>query len=57
MNGFRFERHPNGVVFSDVKTPDFDTCITFVKTLAQASFDFQNSPLGMWLLAKMGNPC
>jgi len=34
MNGFRFERHPNGVVFSDVKTPNLDTCITFVKTLA-----------------------
>lgn len=49
MNGFRFERHPNGVVFSDVKIPNFGSCITFVKTLAPRFIRF--SKLTSWDVA------
>lgn len=34
MNGYRFDKHPNSTVFSEVKIPDFNSCIAFVKKLS-----------------------
>ena len=49
MNGYRFDKHPNGTVFSEVKIPDFNSCIAFVKNLAPRFIRF--SKLTSWDIA------
>lgn len=49
MNGHRFDTHPNDTVFSEVKIPDFDACIAFVKKLAPRFIRF--SKLTSWDIA------
>jgi|SRR5690625_331091 len=49
MNGYRFDKHPNGTVFSEVKIPDFNSCIAFVKNIAPRFIRF--SKLTSWDIA------
>lgn len=49
MGGFRFEQHPNGVRFSDIKLPDFERCMAFVTNLAPRFIRF--SKLTSWDVA------
>lgn len=49
MGGYRFDHHPNGVKFSDIKLPDFEKCIAFVTNLAPRFIRF--SKLTSWDVA------
>lgn len=49
MGGFRFEQHPNGTIFSDIKIPNFDKCTAFVTRLAPRFIRF--SKLTSWDVA------